>query len=375
MSHPSRFIHHAVEFSYYSGKTRSYLLHKGIPFEERNPKAWGYLLTLPIKVGAAVVPVLQTPEGSWLQDTSCIIDAMEQRFPQRPMLPAGPVQRLAAYLFELWGDEFLLMMAMHTRWNRPEHHDWYAAHAGAVLLPGWPSPMQRWLGGRIGSQMSGFAATLGFDATQRERLDRFTQIQLDALDAHFARHAFLFGGRPSLGDFGLIGPLFAHVGRDPLSRRDLIDPRPALKAWIARMFDPASAVDGEFLADDSLPETLLPALRSIFDEMLPFIAACGQALGSNRKTAAGRTLRFFDRVEFPLAGGLHRRSAASYPVWMAQRLLDALASWPEAEQRVARAWLAQVGGEQLLALKLPRMARQGLAARVLTPAGAGRHAG
>ncbi|MBK6559245.1 MAG: glutathione S-transferase C-terminal domain-containing protein [Comamonadaceae bacterium] len=38
---------------------------------------------------------------------------------------------------------------------------------------------------------------------------------LDLLDAHFAQHRFLFGERPTLGDFGLVGSMYGHLGRDP----------------------------------------------------------------------------------------------------------------------------------------------------------------
>jgi glutathione S-transferase len=359
----ARYTLFGAEFSYYSGKVRSYLLHRRIPFLERRANAWIYLSLLPRRVKAAVVPVVLTPQGEWLQDSSLIIDALEQRFPACPVVPSTPLQRFAAYLFELWGDEFLLPLAMHTRWNRPEHLSWYAQEAGQVLLPGWPGFTQRWMGGKIASEMRGYRQTLGFGPDMAPVLTRFGQIQLDGLNAHFAEHKFLFGGRPSLGDYGLIGPLYAHIGRDPLSKRDLIEPRPHLKAWIARMFQPTSADGGEFLADDQIPSTLLPALRSIFDEMLPFLQGCAEAVGQTPilPAATQKAPRFLGPLSYPLAGGSHQRLAASYPVWMAQRLLAVFAALPAAEQRRVRAWLASIGGEGVLQLQLPKVKRVGLA--------------
>ena len=353
-----------AEFSYYSGKTRSYLLHKRIPFIETPAAAWIYLALLPRRVNAAVVPVVLTPEGEWLQDSSVIIDQLEQRFPQHPVVPATPVQRLVAYLFELWGDEFLLPLAMHTRWNRPEHLNWYAAEAGQVMLPGWPGFLQRGMGRKIANGMQAHVGTLGFDLDQAAVLDRFGQTQLDALNAHFAEHRFLLGGRPCLGDYGLIGPLYAHIGRDPLSRRDLIDTRPHLKAWIARMFQPESSSGGEFLADDQIPATLLPALRSIFDEMLPFLQGCADAVRQSPPLPADtrQAPRFFGMLEYPMAGSTHRRAAASYPVWMAQRLLQVFTRLPAAEQAQVQQWLTRVDGAALLKLDLPTVQRVALSA-------------
>ncbi|MES2148828.1 MAG: hypothetical protein V4508_03450 [Pseudomonadota bacterium] len=110
------------------------------------------------------------------------------------------------------------------------------------------------------------------------------------------------------------------------------------------MFNPASALGGNFLADDRVPATLMPALRSIFDEMVR------------------RAPRFLGPVSYPMAGAVHQRRAATYPAWMAQRLRAAFDAMAPAEQGAVRGWLAEVGGEGVLALELPPVARAGLAA-------------
>jgi hypothetical protein len=63
-----------------------------------------------------------------------------------------------------------------------------------------------------------------------------------------------------------------------------------------------------------------------------------------------------------MAGGTHRRPGLSYPVWMAQRMLDAFRATPAADQQAVRDWLGSVGGETVLQLDLPRVVRVGLAA-------------
>jgi glutathione S-transferase len=353
-----------VPLSMYAGKTRSYLLHKRIPFTERGTNAWEFFYRFRRRNNAAAIPVVITPQGEWLQDTTVIIDTLEQRFPDSPVLPATPVLRLAAYLFELWGDEFWLPLAMHTRWSHPENVPFFVAEAGDGLLPGFPRWLKTLLGTKHAGLMRSHAANAGVTPEMAPVLDRFLQIQLDALDAHFTRHRFLLGDRPSLGDYGMIAPLYAHIGRDPWSRRELIEPRVHLKSWIERMFLPDSSTGGEFWPDDELPATLLPALRSIFDEMLPFLAACGAEL---RKTPLlspdTRTApRFLGRISYPMAGGTHTRPAPAYPVWMAQRLLEVFAAMTEADRQRVRGWLAETGGEALLSLDLPGVVRVGLSA-------------
>ena len=356
-----------VELSLYSGKTRAYLLHKGIPFVERGTNVWELFRTIPRKTGGSAVPVVITPQGEWLLDSSVILDELEKRFPQNPILPGTPVLRFAAYLFELWGDEFWLPMAMHTRWSHPENEALFVHDAGDGLMPGLPRWLKNLLGRNHARLMRKIARHLGVRPEQHALLDRFIQLQLDALDAHFAEHDFLFGGRPSLGDYGLIAPLYAHLGRDPWPKRELIEPRPHLKAWIARMFDPGAA-RGEFFADDRVPSTLLPALRSIFDEMLPMLAASAAEL---RKTPvlqadSRKAIRYLPEISYPLAGGTFRREGSSYPVWMAQRMLDAYAQMSEQDAAAVRGWLQSVDGESVLALDLPRVRRVGLAAGRLT---------
>ncbi len=41
---------------------------------------------------------------------------------------------------------------------------------------------------------------------------------LDALNAHFEHYPIPLGWRPSIGDFGLLAPMYAHLGRDPIRR-------------------------------------------------------------------------------------------------------------------------------------------------------------
>ena len=220
------------------------------------------------------------------------------------------------------------------------------------------------LGNKHAGLMQSHAASVGVAPEAAPVLDRFLEIQLDGLDAHFARHKFLLGDRPCLGDYGLIGPLYAHLGRDPWPKRELIAPRAHLAAWIERMFDPKSSAGGEFWLDDTLPATLQPALDSIFTEMLPFLSACGEAVRRTPQLPADASSapRFLDKISYPMAGGIHSRPAISYPVWMTQRMLDAFAAMSPPEQQQVREWLASVNGSALLNLDLPRVKRVGLSA-------------
>ena len=63
------------EVSLYCGKVRAYLRYKQIPFEER--LSTDIYNEIKKHVGWEVVPVIVTPDGEYIQDTTVIIDYFE----------------------------------------------------------------------------------------------------------------------------------------------------------------------------------------------------------------------------------------------------------------------------------------------------------
>jgi len=349
------------QVSYYTGKVRSYLRFKGIPYTEVAPNLFGYYMSLRGKTGVVAIPVVRTPEGEWPQDSSEIIDRLEARFPEPSIVPVTPRQRLAAYLFELWGDEFWLPTGLITRWcHLDENWAFLERDVADTLLPGWPSWLQKKAAVKVARHMNRYLSHAGVVPAQHTVLNRWTEIQLDALDRHFAEHPFLFGTRPSLGDFGVMGPLYGHLSRDPWPSRNLIAPRRHLTAWIERM-NRTRQPAGEFLVDDAMPATLDPLLNSLIKEMLPYLEATLRvAQPALRKYVP--LPRFMDEIEFPMADGKYRKPAMPYGLWMLQRALDAVRAMPSADVASVRRWLTEHGAQRLLDIQIPRLRRAGLCA-------------
>jgi glutathione S-transferase len=346
--------------SLYSGKARAYLRYKGIAHVEKPPTAWTMFRTIKRKTGAVVLPVVTTPEGEWLQDTSDIMDTLERRFPEAPVVPPTPRQRIAAYVLEAWGDEFWLPSAMHYRWSFAENYGLFERDAGSHLLPFGPGFLQRRLAARSAGLMRSFLPGLGVVPDQVATIEAWTVAMLDLLDAHFAQQPYLLGSRPSYGDFGLVGPLYAHLGRDPYPQRTLIEPRRHLAAWVARMQAPAQPRGGDFLPGDEIPATLAPVFRAIFTEFWPQLEAiAAEVQKALPQLAPGRGLRrSLGEIAFPMGGRTYRRLATPYSLWMAQRALDAYRALAPAERAGVDAWLAQVGGAQAMQLAIaPRLQR------------------
>ena len=113
------------EHSYFSGKARAYLRYKqrmgglGPGFEDilATPELILGLLTQ--KSGSGAVPQLEAPDGTWVQDTSEIIDFIEATHPEPVVSPdpaTSPRQAVVSYLIELLADEWMVVPGFWERW-------------------------------------------------------------------------------------------------------------------------------------------------------------------------------------------------------------------------------------------------------------------
>lgn len=351
------YLHYAWEISLYSGKTRAYLRYKGIPFVEKNIHLWT-MPTIQKKVGAQVMPVVVTPEGEWLQDTSHIIDVLEQRFPNAPVVPATPRQKMASSLIEAWADEYWLPTAMHFRWSYPENfRDLFQPEVGDNLLPFMPRFIKNRAVTKVATLLRSYLPGVGVVPGQHEIIERWTHEQLDLLDTHFGQYAYLLGSKPCLGDFGLIGPLYAHLGRDPWPARELIAKRPNLLAWVRRMMNPPQPQAGNFLADDAIPDTLLPLFKSVFADFWPQLEL---TLGEMERTRSSLKpdrgwSRMLGMIDVPMGNATLRVGARPFSLWMAQRSLDTFRALPAAEQASVHDWLESIGAGDAMKLAIPRL--------------------
>ena len=201
--------------SYYTGKLLCYMTHKGIPYELKKANAFTLFGPIKKRFRAVVMPVIVTPKGEWLQDTSDIIDRFEVSHTDIPMIPDSPIQQFAAYLLETWADENWIPVSLMGRWNHPENYEAFKAEAGPALLPWFPKFIQNKAAAKIASGLKGYMPALGITPEQCPLLERETLAHLDMLDGHFAKHRYLLGDRPSIADFGLAGPIVAHLAHDP----------------------------------------------------------------------------------------------------------------------------------------------------------------
>jgi len=349
----------AAPLSLYSGKVRGYLRWKNVAFSEVLSTAEVYKNTILPRVGWPVVPVLIAPDDTTVQDSTQIIDYVENGEPGASVYPDGCLQKLVALILELFGDEWLLLSAMHYRWTYNE--DFAYQEFGNASAPELPKEDRFELGKKLASRFKGSLPFLGITEKTAPAIEKTYQQFLRAFDQHLATHDFLLGSRPSIGDFGLLGPLYAHNYRDPASGAMMERIAPKVASWCRRTHAPQEALSGEFLADDQIPETLLPILRMFAAEQLPILKDTITDLQKWKKE--NPKVRELPRItgfhKFKIDGVTEDRAVLPYSLWMLQRVLDHLAGLSDEDRKNADDFLSKIGAQELLNMQVtPRLKRE-----------------
>lgn len=337
---------YAAEESYFSAKVRPFFRYKDVPYTEIAPTPEAYRDVIRARTGLAFIPIVITPEDTTLQDTSDILDELERRFPQPALYPPTPVQRVVAYLVELYADEFLILPALHYRWSFAESEAKarkdFARASGDMITAG-----------RFADRIKGALPFVGVTPATIPAVEAHTRELLDILSAHFAEHDFLLGSRMSLADLALLGPLYAHLYLDAVPSRLLKETAPRVCAWIERMNHPQPRA-GTFLDNDELPATLTSLLQLIGQDAISLFLDNVQAFeewADSRPSDVQEPPRGVGGHSSSLRGIEVQRMTSPYTLWMVQRPLDAYAALSAADQRKVDAALRGSGCEPLLAYK------------------------
>jgi glutathione S-transferase len=92
-------------WSLYTAKVRPYLIKKGIDYVELNPSHPHFHDSIVPRIGHITVPVVEATDGSFVADSTEIIEHFEQLYPENPMIPADRVLAALAWLIHNFGSE------------------------------------------------------------------------------------------------------------------------------------------------------------------------------------------------------------------------------------------------------------------------------
>jgi glutathione S-transferase len=280
---PAPFRIFGSELSPYSVKVRAYLRYKVIPHTwiVRNPQSapeFQRLAKLPL------IPLVVTPEGDALQDSTPILEALEPRFPEPSIHPPEPVAAFASALLEEYGDEWGNKWMFHYRWTYEPDQIACSERIAREQLSQESPERVRVLGQAIRTRMIPRLSFVGSSAQTAPILERSFERALALLEPHLAFRPYLFGERPAFADFGLALQIY-EASTDPTPGRLLADRAPRTLGWVERMLKPAAL--GPFEPWSALEPTLLPLLREeIGARFLPWSSANARALEAQQEELA-----------------------------------------------------------------------------------------
>lgn len=264
---------YGTPLSLYAGKARSYLIKAGLAYRETTPTSNHYKQQVLPKAGnRQSLPTIETEQGDVIRDGTAIIDHYESRNSYR-FSPKTPKQKILSKLFDVIGAEGLLRPAMHYRWNFPEQNDQFLKFHFMSLIP--RSLDIEKSAEKNMNRMRDAGRSFGAVPESFELVESLYLELLEKLNAHFADQPYLLGGKPCIGDFGMIAPLYGHLGRDPKPLSLMQAHAIQLFRWVERMNRPELDVgefeiqNGEYLADDQIPDTLIELLKHLAIDFMP----------------------------------------------------------------------------------------------------------
>ncbi len=351
---PSNHVLYAAPLSYFSGKARSYLHYKQVGFEERFADRNVYQDIILPRIGYPVMPVTILDNDQAIQDTSELIDYFENTSHSPSATPPTPKQAFVSALLELYGDEWLVIPAMHYRWVY--NKDFALSEFGKVTAPHAPKAEQLKAAEKSSAMFQAVVPMLGATPQMAPAIEKSYINFLHEFNTHLEHHDFLLGGKPCTGDFGLVGPLYAHLYRDPFSGDLMKKEAPLVAKWVERMIAIPFNVEGDYLANDEIPPTLYPLLKRQMSEQGPCLLDLVEKLAdfktTNKDQAIPRTIGMHD---FTVEGETGKRIIIPYTQWMLQRALTPLSKLDDKDRTKIDNLLNDINGQTLkgLTIKAP----------------------
>ena len=155
-----------AEMSPYSVKVRSYFRYKGIPHQWilRNAASQAEFEKY---AKMPIIPLVVTPEGTGIQDSTPIIDRMEKLYPEPSIHPDEPVAQFISALIEEFGDEWGNKWMFHYRWAREVDQIASAGRIARMRAPNASEEEHDALADQVRTRMVDRVWFVGSNATDR----------------------------------------------------------------------------------------------------------------------------------------------------------------------------------------------------------------
>lgn len=258
----------------YSMKMRAALRYRQLPHRWIVPTGYINQGGELARTGKKTIPVLQYPEdGSYWADSTPLLYALEQRHPgQRSLVPDNPGHAFLSHLIDDFADELLIGALFNYRWGNAADLEFCPRRQ----LAGWLGHMPTEAFEKIvpvfrGRQVQKLQAGDYGSPSSTPLFEHIYFELLGAIEALVTESRFLFGSRPSLGEFGLYGQL-SQLAIDPTASALMKQRAPRAFQWVQDL-DDASGIDGEWADASALPVALNRVLQLIASFYLPVAQA------------------------------------------------------------------------------------------------------
>ncbi len=267
----------------YSLKIRALMRYRRLPHIWQHGAATHGAATARVK--APVIPVVEFPDGSFHNDSTPLIYALEARHAARSVLPPDPARAFLAHLIEDFADEWLTKAMFGYRWlaeiDQVQMSRWLAFDA----FKGGGLDRSLAYAAQFRERQVGRMAIVGCTAENFPLIEASTRAVLDALEAHVVNRHCLFGTQPSIAEFGLYGQI-SQLGVDPTAQAMMRRDYPYAFRWLLHI-DDMSGIDGSWDdADAPFDPVIGRLLRVVGEVYLPFLLANAAALAAGEETFA-----------------------------------------------------------------------------------------
>ena len=275
MTNPHRLF--GSEMSPYSVKVRSYFRYKEIPHRWilRNAHSQDEFqkhARLPL------IPLVVTPEGEGIQDSTPILERFEVEVPEPAIQPGESVAAFLSELLEEFGDEWGNKWMFHYRWSRELDRASAAGRIARQMVPEADDAQFETIAAQIRERMVDRVGFVGSSQGTGPIIEASFLDTIELLEVHLRDRRYLMGERPAFADFGLWPQLYT-AWTDPTPGAFIEGRAPSLLAWIHRMLWPRA--EGDFESWESLAPTLGPLFeRQVGRLFVPWTLANARAIAA-----------------------------------------------------------------------------------------------
>ena len=323
-------IMYGMKVSGNTARARSYLIKAGVPYIEKAPATMRFIQEIVPKAGGLrTMPTFEFADGTVLRDGGVMIQQFEEQS-GHSFSPKTPKQDLVSRLFDTLGADGMFRPGMHYRWSFPETNLAFLNWNTFRILP--PAFKTQEFADAGHKQMQDATKRLGVSPETGPMIEALYTDLLAAFEAHLTEHPYIMGGRPSIGDFGMMIMWHAHLGRDPKPLPIMQHNAPAVLRWTERMNVHAEDTTeyenyegwGAFFPDDAIPETLINLMKVYAEDYVPETLAAAETLNAwldeNNPEPESVAERAYGFGEFEVRGTPVRSSAQTYRFYLLQRV-------------------------------------------------------